>query len=70
MGNASRYFTYPLTCCNISNVFTANWNNFNSQQLQSASYCAINGTNIYQDVSLFICGRLKLCLFRVVLINL
>jgi hypothetical protein len=55
MGNATRNFKYPLTCCNISNVFTTNGNNFNYQQLESASYCAINGTNIYQDVSLFIC---------------
>ncbi len=55
MGIASRYFTYPLTCCNISNGFTMNWNNLNSQQLQSASYCAIDGINVYQDVSSFIC---------------
>ncbi|CAF3630881.1 unnamed protein product [Adineta steineri] len=46
LGNSTN-FEYPLTCCNMGNVFTTNWNDFNSAQLQSAATCAMTGNNTY-----------------------
>ncbi|CAF0947953.1 unnamed protein product [Rotaria sordida] len=46
MGNGYKNFTYPITCCNISNVFTEDWNNLPFDKLQSVAYCAVNGTHI------------------------
>ncbi|CAF3469308.1 unnamed protein product [Rotaria sp. Silwood1] len=47
MANNTRNFTYPITCCPISS-FTGDWNNLPFDKLESAAYCAINGTNIYE----------------------
>jgi hypothetical protein len=59
MGNSTEYFKYPITCCNISNIFTTNWNDLPLNQLESVAYCAINGTNINPTVSLFDCIKNK-----------
>ncbi|CAF1304349.1 unnamed protein product [Rotaria sordida] len=40
-------FVYPLTCCPIGNL-QQNWNDLPLDQLQQASNCALNGTNIYE----------------------
>jgi hypothetical protein len=55
MSNATEYFTYPITCCNVGNAFSTNWNSLPVSTLQSLVYCAVNGTNIYTEVSLVNC---------------
>jgi hypothetical protein len=46
-------FTYPITCCDVGNVFQTNWNNLPSSQLQGFANCAAYGTNIYTTVSFY-----------------
>lgn len=63
MSSTLHNFTYPITCCDVGNAFTTNWNDIQFSQLQSIAYCAINGTNIYQTVSLFmiVLWKIKIC---------
>lgn len=53
MDNQSKYFQYPVTCCNNGNGFTEDWNNLPIDKFSSVAYCAINGTGINDIVSLF-----------------
>lgn len=50
MDNSTRTFKYPITCCNIGNVFRSDWNNLPADDLKNFSNCAISGNGVYQDV--------------------
>ncbi len=64
--------TYPITCCNVGNIFTTNWNDLPFSEMERVGYCAVNGTNLYNQVRLFnnIILDKNLFFFRVVMINL
>jgi hypothetical protein len=52
MNNSTKFFSYPITCCNITG-FATDWNNLPVNQLQSYASCAVYGTNINEQVSVF-----------------
>jgi hypothetical protein len=55
MSSSLQNFTYPITCCNVSNVFTTDWNNLPFDKLQSYATCAATGTGLNNQVSVVKC---------------
>jgi len=43
-------FTYPITCCNLGDSYTSNWDNLPTGTLESYASCALNGTGLHTSV--------------------
>jgi hypothetical protein len=50
MSTSLQNFTYPVTCCDVGNVFTTNWNDLPLSSLQNYSNCAITGNGTHEIV--------------------